>query len=173
MQYLYHGVPQQIIGHRLMPLNQMQAVNPELCGQYLQKYKSRQEILQKRVPLLDCLWNDVVHFLPLQPEKVFGLQVELGLTPDMPAYKFFKIDLAQLDPNKTVVYFKTALGEQNTEVKWLRDVDLSTIQEVPEATKNYYQSLIGTGERPFNYQFIPHVLYKGSLDISKARIITL
>lgn len=173
MPYLYHGVPEQMIGNMLIPLNQMHAVNPQLREEYLKKYKGREWVLQTKIPLLDCLWNDMVHFLPLHPNKVFSLQAELGFIPTMPPYKFFEIDLSILDSDKAAVYFKTAPGEENTEIKWLRDVDLAAIQEIPEATKNYYQSLVGTGELPLNYQFIPHILYKGSIDISKSRIITL
>jgi len=173
MQPLYHAVPEQMNGNKLIPLNQMRFSNPTLHAEYLRKYKGRQEVLQRTIPLLDCLWNDVVQFLPLHPEKVFGLQIQLGLIPKIPAYQFFEIDLAALNPDKTVVYFKTAAGEENTEIKWLRDVDITTIQEIPKATLNYYQSLVDTGELPFNYQFIPHVLHKGNVDISNSPVVTL
>jgi hypothetical protein len=72
-----------------------------------------------------------------------------------------------------VVYFKTAPGEENVSVKWLGDVDLSAIREIPKATLDYYKTLVGTGELPFNYQFIPHVLHLGAIDISAAPIATL
>jgi len=173
MNYIYHAAPEQMVGSLLMPLNQMQSSHPELYKLHSAKYKGRAEIMERRVPLLDCLWNDVVQFLPLDPQNVFDFQKQLGLIKNVSPIKFFKIDPGILDPTKTVVFFKTAPGEQNVEVKWLRDVDLAKIQEVPEATINYYKSLIGTGERPFNYQFIPHLLYKGTVDVSKSSTISL
>jgi hypothetical protein len=173
MSIIYQGVPEHMEGQLLVPLNQMSKSHPELHTAYLKKYEGRKEIMQKKVALLDCLWNDVVQFLPLDPAKVFKLQVELGLIPRMPQYKFFKIDLKLLNPNKTVVYFKSAPGEENVQVKWLRDVDFAALQEVPEATVNYYKSLQGTGELPFNYQFIPHMLCMDQVDISGSDIIAL
>jgi hypothetical protein len=100
MQYIYHGVPEQMIGDVLMPLNRMKTTQPELHKKYLEKYEGRREILQRRIPLLDCLWNDVVQFLPLNPQDVFEAQRELGIIEVVPAYKFFKINLDMLDPKK-------------------------------------------------------------------------
>ncbi|MDB5175795.1 MAG: group-specific protein [Candidatus Saccharibacteria bacterium] len=155
-----------------MPLNQMESAYPELYEKYVQKYEGREAILQKRIPLLDCLWNDVVQFLPLHPGKIFELQKEFGLISEVPPYKFFQIDLSSLDPAQTVVYFKTAPGEENVSVQWLRDIDFDALQEVPQATVEYYKSLVGTGELPFNYQFVPHILYRGELNIAGVAVIT-
>ena len=173
MNYVYHGVSEKMIGDRLIPLSQMKDERPELYTQQKSKYKGREEILERRIPLLDCLWNDVVQFLPVHPTKIFKLQLELGLIPEMPPYKYFEIDLSQFNPENAVVYFKTAPGEENVEVRWLKDVKLEDIQEVPSATINYYKTLVGTGELPFNYQLIPHVVYMGSVDISTSHIIRL
>ena len=173
MPFIYHGVPESMAGYELMPLNLMRQTLPDLYARYAAKYTGREEIMQRRIPLLDCLWNDVIQFLPLHPRTVFELQQELGLIPEVPPYKFFEIDLAALDPNKTVVYFKTAPGEENISIKWLHDVDFASLQTIPAATRAYYETLVGTGELPFNYQFIPHILYAGTVDISTAKIITL
>lgn len=173
MDFVYHSVPEKMVGSLLVPLNQMQASMPELYKNYLEKYAGRKEILERRIPLLDCLWNDVVQFLPLHPQEVFKLQVKFGLIPKIPPYKFFEVDISSLDPKNTVVYFKTAPGEENITVKWLRDVEFAELQTIPETTINYYKSLIDTGELPFNYQFIPHVLYKGPISTKDLRIITL
>lgn len=173
MSFIYHGVPERMEGSTLLPLNQMQATYPKLHAKYLEKYQGRKEILERKIPLLNCLWNDVIQFLPLHPRTVFALQADLGIIPTIPAYKYFEIDTAGLDLDKTVVFFKTAPGEENVTVKWWRDVDPKTLQEIPEATINYFKSVVGTGEGPFNYQFIPHVLHMGTVDVSSAPIITL
>lgn len=173
MYYIYHGVPEDMEGNELIPLNKMRDSHPELYALHIAKYKGREEILERRIPLLNCLWNDVVQLLPLHPRKVFELQADLGLIPKIPKYKFFEIDPKLLDTEKAVVFFKSAPGEENTEVKWLRDVDLATIREVPQATVDYYKSLVDTGELPFNYQFVPHIVYRSNVDVSKVSIITI
>jgi hypothetical protein len=171
--YLYHAAPESMYGNELLPLNQMPNSMAEIKKLHLKKYKGREEILERRIPFLDCLWNDVIQFLPFHPSKVFQLQKDLGLISEIYPFKFYEIDLESFDPSKTVVFFKTAVGEENTEVKWLDDVNFSAIQDVPKATIEYYKTLVCTGELPFNYQFVPHVLYKGILDVSGAKIITL
>ncbi len=173
MQYIYHGLPEQMMGTELIPLNQMHTIHPELRDKYLEKYRGREEILERRVPLLDCLWNDVVQFLPFHPRKVFELQAEMKLIPEVPHYKFFEIDLKVFDPAKTVIFFKDKPGEENVAVKWLADVDFDSIQDIPQATIEYYKTLVGTGELPFNYQFVPHVVYIGNVDVSGSKVISL
>jgi hypothetical protein len=91
----------------------------------------------------------------------------------VPPYHFFEIDSEQLDPDNIVVFFKDAAGEEHVRFEWLRDVDEELISKIPPATMAYYESLVGTGELPFNYQFIPHIMYKGSIDIVNAQILKL
>ena len=171
--YFYHGVPEELKGTQLIPLNEMMRVDPVLRDKYLEKYKGREEILERKIPLLDCLWNDVVQLLPLLPRKLFELQHELGLIEEIPDYRYFRIDPDTLDSDKTVVFFKTAPGDEHVTVKWLRDVDLAEIQDVPPATRGYYESMVGTGEPVFNYQFVPHIVYRGAIDIADVKTIGL
>lgn len=173
MPYIYHGIPEDMKGSELIPLSKMLEVDPVLRAQYLEKYKGREEILERRIPLLNCLWDDVVQFLPLHPRKLFELQKQLGLITKIPDYNYYEINIEKLDPAKTVVFFKTAPGEEHVTVKWLKDVSLDELQDIPEATKEYYESMVGTGEPVFNYQFVPHILHKGTVDISSAQVMYL
>lgn len=160
-------------GNELMPLNQMQATHPDLYQKNIGKYSWRKEVLERRIPLLDCLWNDVLHFSPVHPHKIFKLQLELGLIREIPPYIFYEIYTDSFEPEKTVVFFKSAPGKESEVVKWIEEIDLSKIQEIPQATVDYYKTLIGTGELPLNYQFVPHIFYMGNVDISQSRIITI
>lgn len=162
-----------MIGSELLPLNQMPDSMSEIHDLHLSKYRGRENILSRKIPLLNCLWNDAVQFLPIDPQKIFELQLEMGLISEVPHYVFYEIDIGLLNPKKTVVFFKDAPGEENATVEWLIDVDFSKIQEVPKATIDYYKTLVGTGELPFNYQFVPHILHMGTVDVSHSKIITL
>jgi hypothetical protein len=172
MTMVYHGIPEDMEGTKLVPLNVMFARRPDLYEKYLEKYKGREEILERRIPLLDCLWNDVVQLLPLHPRQLFELQQKLGLIEQVPDYHYNEIDASVLDSTRTVVYFKTAPGEENITVKWLKDVNVDELQEIPAATVEYYESMVNTGETVFNYQFVPHIVYMGDIDISSANTIT-
>ena len=171
--YFYHGIPEDMKGSELIPLNKMLEVDPDLRAKYLEKYKGREEILERKIPLLDCLWNDVVQLLPLHPHQLFELQKELGLITEIPDYSYYQIDTSVLDPSQAVVYFKTAPGEENVTVKWLEDVQLEKLQIIPEATRKYYESIVDTGEPVFNYQFVPHVIYRGTIDASTTQVVNL
>lgn len=173
MKFIYHHVPDPMIGSRLIPLNKMPENMVDIKNKNLKKYKDRKEILDRKIPLLNCLWNDVSQFVPINPQKIFQLQKELGLIKKAPNYQFYKIPLDSFDPTKSVVFFKTGPGEENVSVKWLKDVDFKSLQKIPKPTVEYYESLVGSGELPFNYQFIPHILCMDSLDISKTEIIIL
>lgn len=173
MNFIYHHLPEPMVGTQLIPLNKMPNSMSETRDKNLGKYKGRDELLERNIPLLNCLWNDVVQFIPVHPQKIFQLQQELGLIPNVPPYNFYEIDLKSLDSKKTVIFFMKGPGEENIEVKWLSEINLTSITEIPQATIEYYKSLVGTGELPFNYQFIPHILHQGSVDISGVKIITL
>lgn len=170
MNYFYHGVPNKLIGNSLMPLCKMKNQDTNLYDLYKSKYTGREEVIKQKIPLLNCFWDEVVQVLPLNPAKLFNLQLKLGLISKLPTYSYFKIDPNQLNKDNAVIYFKTAPGDQNVVVKWLKDVNLDSMQEVPLATINYYKSLVGTKETVFNYQFVPHVLYKGCINIPKSKI---
>lgn len=173
MAFLYHGKPEEMVGTSLIPLSKMIIKRHDLYSKYLEKYKGREAVVERQIPLLDCSWNDVVQLLPLHPRKLFELQYQLGLIDRIPDYQYFEIDPAKLDINNTIVYFKSAPGDQNVTVKWFNEVELDNLQDVPAETAAYYKNMVGTGEPVFNYQFVPHILYRGSIDISEARIINL
>lgn len=173
MAFLYHGKPEEMVGTSLIPLSKMIIERHDLYSKYLEKYKGREAVVERQIPLLECSWNDVVQLLPLHPLKLFELQQQLGLIDKIPDYQYFEIDPSKLDKNNTVVYFKSAPGDQFVTVKWLKDVDLDQLQGIPAETAAYYKSMVGTGEPVFNYQFVPHILYRGIIDISEARIIDL
>ena len=65
MEYVYHMVPEELKGEYLIPLNELKRAYPNLYDEYIQKYKDhtqREQLLTRKIPKLECLWNDVVHF---------------------------------------------------------------------------------------------------------------
>ena len=72
MGYVYHMVPKNMEGKKLIALNKLKLKNRGLYEQYIQKYydhPDRLKLLENQVPKLDCLWNDVIHLLPLHPSQ--------------------------------------------------------------------------------------------------------
>ena len=61
--FVYHMVPTEMIGEKLIPLNSLGKVHPSLYEKYTEKYydhPERSALLKKQVPKLDCLRNDIL-----------------------------------------------------------------------------------------------------------------
>lgn len=173
MTFVYHGVPENMMGEEILSLNQLRGANLSAYGKNIEKYKGREAVIECNVPLLNCKASDVINLLPFNPKKLFEYQMELGLISAVPSYAYFEIDLQLLNPKETVVFFKTAPGEENVTIKWIKDVDFSELQEIPVATKQYYKSMVGKKEAVFNYQFVPHVLTRGPINIKNCDVIEI
>jgi hypothetical protein len=170
MAYFYHAVPEQMIGNYLLPLSDMASIDPDLHEKYSAKYIDRMNVAKQKIPLLGCSWSDVVQLLPVNPRKIFELQVSMGIIPALPDYRYYQIDNGVLDQDNTAIFYKYQPGEGQYEL--LVDVDLSALDQVPAATEEYFKS-IPAGELPFNYQFIPHVLTSKPINISEAPVFQL
>ena len=70
MIYLYHSVPKNLEGSILYPLNTLKGKHPDIYEQQVSKYVGREHIKEQRIPILDCLWNDVLHFSAVNPKEV-------------------------------------------------------------------------------------------------------
>jgi hypothetical protein len=63
-------VPKNFTGSILYSLNQLKTRLPEIYAIQVQKYTGREILMQCKIPLLNCLWNDVLHFSPVHPNKI-------------------------------------------------------------------------------------------------------
>ena len=66
-----------------IPLNEMKECLPEIYALEAAKYQGREQVMEQNVPHLECLWNDVVFFSPLDPRIVFSRLEKSG-------YQFYR-----------------------------------------------------------------------------------
>jgi len=176
MSYIYHLAPQDLRGTKLYPLNKLKTVFPELYEQHAQKYSWRKETMQGHIPILNCLWNDVLHFSPVHPSLVKSALQGAGFKVGQ--WRVFKFDARKLEPEKTVLY---RYLHQDRRDKYtlpgnfepFSTEQLSEINDLSQRTKSYYRETFREGKRPLMFVGVPHVLYKGSLDISEVEILEL
>jgi hypothetical protein len=174
--YLYHWVPTDLEGHILYPLNQLKSIYPSLYVTKAAHYQNREAVMQARIPLLDCLWNDVLHFSPVHPSKVqqalakagFGRKLRLYFEVD-PLAKGFNASNAVIFLHQRLKLEKFQLVEDDFRV--FHPAELSSLGEIPAATLAYYREMFAQGKRPLVYLYVPHILYQGSLDIRDVNII--
>ena len=174
--YLYHRVPADLKGHILYPLNQLKSIYPSLYVTQAASYQGREAVMQARLPILDCLWNDVIHFSPVHPSKVQQALADAGFARKQRRYyevepleKGFNATNAVIFLHQRVNLEKFRLEEADFRVFNL--AGLSSLGEIPEATEAYYREMFEQGKNPLTYLYVPHILYKGRLDIRGVKVI--
>ncbi|MFL0507073.1 group-specific protein [Ureibacillus sp. 179-F W5.1 NHS] len=180
-QYVYHMVPKDMQGDRLIPLNVLGTTYPHLYEQYTKKYfdhPDRPNLLKRQVPKLHCLWNDVLHFLPMHPFHVYDALTKLEIKKKENLL-FFKIPVERLQPNQNALYlyskenFKGPAEEFDEQDFLLLDIaEYKEMRKIPSETVEYYNAGKKNG-KPFGmFHFIPHVLSLGEIDVTNVEIIS-
>jgi hypothetical protein len=169
MQYVYHLVPKNLSGKILLPLNRLKETLPDAYSFQVEKYAGREKIMERYVPKLNCLWNDVLHCSSIDPRILFSHLQEIGLG-SYSGKTWFKIPISLLANHPTVVYRAPqeprkdrSIGNEDIEMfdsaKWTEPTSLS-----PQAVEYFAQCKAGT--KPlFAFQFIPHVLIHGEINV--------
>lgn len=174
--YLYHRVPADLCGHLLYPLNQLKHVYPSLYAAKVVNYQGREAVMQARLPLLNCLWNDVLHFSPVHPSKILTALAGVGFARK--PRRYFEVDPLAHGFNATnaVIFFHQRIqlepfGLEAEDFMAFHPEGLRELGEVPVATIAHYQAMFQQGKLPLIHLYAPHILYQGVLDTRGVRII--
>ncbi len=175
MPFIYHWVPKDMQGNILYPLNRLKDTHPDIAAQNIKKYEDRgSRVMSQRIPILNCLWNDVLHFSLVDPQRVAD---ELGKFGEHRTYTLYKIDPHTLEPEKTVLFINRERepGTLPRDEEFIpydpNDVEKWTY--FPQETAAYYEKRYSEGKLPLVYHGLPHVLYKGELNIKNLPIISV
>jgi len=173
-------VPKRMIGAKLIPLNKLKTKQEKLYNEYAKKYydhPERVKLLERRIPKLNCLCNDVNHFLPLHPSHVYNALKEIGINVK-DDIKFYKIPVLNLEYNKNAIYlynkdnYNGPAAEMQSEEIHLIDIkEYEELPSIPPDTINYYKEEHRKGNRFGMFPFIPHILSLGEVKVSNAEII--
>lgn len=183
---LYHFKRQSFQGQTLYPLNQLQSIFPDAYAEEIKKYQGRELLMQATVPHFNCLWNDVLHFCPIPMNEViqavFDAHTELGL--DMVEYKkrfmgreYFAFSAQDLKEDNLLVFLNNRKMPAGTNFTGVEDLFHSYStgrkfiqQTIPSLHRGYLKNCLEKGERPLLFMHLPHVLYKGTVDVSLAKV---
>lgn len=163
-RHVYHKVPVPLEGRVLYPLNQLREKKPRLYEQLKEKYRGREELLKVKIPVLDCLWNDVLHFSTIHPTLLYQALLETGHSPSAQLY-WIKIPVEDLQGRPTCIYDS---GQRKGEESFRRfEMDLyAELPGPPEKTLTYYRQCKQNGTEPLLFVGIAHLLLKGEINIS-------
>jgi len=156
----------------------MKGIYPETYAKQVSKYQGREHVTRQRIPLFDdCLWNDVLFFTAVNPAQIYEERRKAGW-PDLKPHRYFKIDPRELDQSKLGVFlFQPTADPKNytpDNFATYRYEDLEKYAQIPQETKDYYKHELEAGEPYIKlfWRYIPHILYRGEIDISNTEIIT-
>ena len=131
--------------------------------------------MERHVPILNCLWNDVLHLSPVEPRVLKQALLEAGRKDG--TFHFYQIDPGTLEPKKTAVYLFRTLGKvmqpDDAEFIAFSPGQLEQWQAVPDRTKQYFKDHYDAGTRPLLFYGIPHILYKGTIRTEGLEIVTV
>lgn len=157
-------------GNILYPLNVLKEKHPETYACQILKYKGREFLLHRQIPELNCLWNDVLHLSPVHPKSISDSLKAAGFK--YPPSQYYDIDFSTLDPEMCLIMVALADGSGRCYSKTKAN-NLHVLADIPEDTVNYYKRCFANKEQPLLFAGIPHILYKGNIDVSKCEIVTV
>jgi hypothetical protein len=159
-------------GHVLYPLNVLKEQHLDI---YLTRQKHHQfqpHVLNGSIPKLGCFWDDVLHFTALHPKQIEEALKKFGYSVPL---KYYEIDARRLDSERTTVYLNPPRAEgEPTKVTDFVSYEADHVQKfatIPDSEPGEKGLAIPTADEfLINYQ-APYILYRGSIDITDAKVI--
>ena len=154
---VYHLVPDSMQGNILYPLNRLKVLFPEIYETENAKYNGREKTREIYIEPLRCYWGDVVFLCPVSIELI---QKRQQLKKGNPL-RFYEIETDTLD------HSMLAVGLFQFEPF---KPDDSYTRPYPKFEGAFEEALRTGNHPPFLFLGLPHVVYKGTIDISGCRI---
>jgi len=168
---LFHLRPANLVGDTLYPLNRLRELHPPVYAAHAAKYEGREAVMAVRIPLLDCLWNDVVQLCPVHPEQIRDAMKSAGF--DWYPMRWMAIDPVAngFDASNTAIWTFPADYQQADPLR-LEDLipfsaaAIERMSHLPELAIAHYAESARSGARPLLFKNVPHVLHAGSIGLS-------
>lgn len=165
-----------MVGDCLFPLNRLKEKLPAVYDTEVRKYDGRTQLLQRQIPILNCLWNDVLHLAPIHPAQVRAALVKAGFERFPAKWLQISPDAVGMSDRNTVVYLYTPEKRGHFDAPlddFVRFTPerLAELNALPEATAAYYAEMNAQGKRPLLFHLVPHILFKGCIYLQDTRII--
>lgn len=181
MTFIYHLVPDKMIGEVLVPLAGLKELDPSLYADEIKKYSDhphRKMLPQRILKKINCSQSEVLHFSPLHPRLMFE-----GLRSIFPAWnqpsRFFEIPIERIrglpavvfDMNRTGSY---VFGDDEPEelFELVNDNSYRMLTSLPPEALEFYQQWKLRGERSAPAMGrIPHLMVMGPVSVKDCAII--
>ena len=111
----------------------------DLYKNNVQKYDEREELLDVRIPLLDCKWNDVVHFSSIDTTLIAKEILHINPDQKFRRAQYFKIHINQIaNKYKVAIFDRPNRGNAGFQVE---DSEMTKFSLTKSCSKIYNQLL--------------------------------
>jgi hypothetical protein len=155
---VYHLIPESIRGRTLYPLNRLKNLFPDIYEKENGKYQGRESTREIYIEPLRCYWGDVVFLCPVPTKLIQERQRMKGRGP----LRFYEIETDDLIQTRLAVglfhFVPFKPGEEHTRPY--------------SKFEGAFEEAMETGNHPpFLFLGLPHVVYKGEIDISRCSVV--
>lgn len=173
--YVYHVRQPNFVGDRLYPLNNLKAKLPAIYENAVKKYTGREWLLEAKLPTLDCLWNDVLHFSLMHPSVIYKHLLDVGIDYSKRELLWFEVPLEHTLQHPCALYRNTRKDRSSrqypeSEFEPVTEERVRELSGMPERNLEYYRECVAQKTYPLMWAFAPHVLVKGEFDVSDYRV---
>ncbi len=179
MPFIYHIKPYRMFGNILYPLNTLREINKDTFEFHTSKYTHRKILMELKIPVLNCLWNGVVHCSPIDLRLIYKALIKAGLHR-VRNMEYFKIPIELLKNIEFVKYkFDKEIfdSEKKAYVLTNEDIEPLTIgtyrelNELPNKTIKWYKQCVDRSRGvPLLFRYIPHICVKGNIPIKEVDV---
>lgn len=172
---VYHVKQPNFIGERLYPLNDLKAKLPAIYESAVKKYTGREWLLEARLPKLDCLWNDVLHFSLMHPSVIYKHLIDVGIDYSKWELFWFEVPLTHILAHPCALYRNSRKDRGSkefpeSEFEPVTEGRVSELSVMPERNLEYYRECVAQKTYPLLWGYAPHVLVKGEFDVSGYKV---
>lgn len=168
MPFVYHIKRPDFRGTTIYPLHRLKEHFPDLFEREVGKYAGRESALEFRLPLLNVLWNDVVHCAPIHPHLIFAAMREAGYSPSERTW--FQIPVDRIKDHQVLYWENKTLWAENAppaEFKYFDVADYQELTQVPDIHMDYLREQFRLNNQgPLFAARLPHILVHGPIDVS-------
>jgi hypothetical protein len=168
-----------MFGNILYPLNTLREINKDTYEFHISKYMGRETLMDQKIPVLNCLWNDVLHCSPIDLRLIYKALVRAG-HHKIENKEYFKISIELLKSIKFVKYkFEKEFfdREKKRYALTIEDIEPLTIDsyrelnQLPNKTIEWYKWCAENNRgTPLLFRYIPHIFVKGNIPIKEVDV---
>lgn len=176
---VYHLMPKHLAGDALHPLNTLKTLHPEIYAKHIQKYRGREQVVERQIPILNCLWNDVLFLTNVHPEALREGFIAAGQLWRPQQWAAVETVAAGFNGQNAVVYYpdpRQAKGDFALPLERFTPFEEGYLQgadELPSSTVSYYLEAAARGEPIFAWRDLPHILFRGSVALTNVDVLTI